>query len=133
MDTTQPKAAATAAQVRLFKTLYAQAGLVLATSRLRRFKALTVGQASLEIQRVKSELDASALTGYSAPQGMATAKQLAYFSKLRLATHRLRDTRLRAGRVPLRIPYGRDFRPRGEWSQITSVQRPSSGCASERL
>ena len=54
--------------------------------RLKAFKAMTVGRASLEIQRVKQELDAFALATYKSLPGMATARQLRYFSKLR---HRL--------------------------------------------
>jgi len=77
---------ATAAQVRLFRALFAEAGVALAASRLRRFRALTVGQASLMIRRTREELQAAALASYAAPPGMATVRQLTYFSNLR---HRL--------------------------------------------
>lgn len=86
METVSTKKRASAAQVRYFEALFTKAGLVLASSRLRRFKAMTMGQASLEIQRVATELKAHAVADYRAPAGMATAKQLSYFSKLK---HRL--------------------------------------------
>ncbi len=84
METAQAKKnRATPAQVEFFRALFARHGVVLASSRLRRFKALTVGQASLTIEKLKEDLEASSLASYVAPSGMATGKQLAYFSKLR--------------------------------------------------
>jgi hypothetical protein len=73
---------ATAKQVRLFKALFAKAGVNLAPSRLRRFKNLTVGNADKMIKRTLAEFDAYNLSTYDAPTGMATGPQLAYFVKL---------------------------------------------------
>jgi len=77
---------ATVKQVAFYRGLYVRAGVALPGSRLKAFKTMTVGMASLEIQRVKQELDAFALATYNSPPGMATARQLRYFSRLR---HRL--------------------------------------------
>lgn len=77
---------ATVKQVAFYRGLYVRAGMPLHGSRLKAFKMMTVGMASLEIQRVKQELDTFALATYNSPSGMATARQLRYFSKLR---HRL--------------------------------------------
>lgn len=83
---------ATSAQVRLFRALFAEAGIRLPSSRLRRFKAMTVGRASVAIQEAKVELDAFQLSSYVAPTGRSTAKQLAYFVNLsRRLGHSLND------------------------------------------
>lgn len=73
---------ATAKQVIYFRGLFAAAGVTLASSRMKKFKALGVGQASLAIQAAILELDDYALSAYVAPAGMATSSQLTYFMKL---------------------------------------------------
>lgn len=74
---------ATVEQVRLFKSLFAEAGLTPSSARLRRFKNISVGNASLEIQRLRENVQELAFQKYEALPGMATGKQIVYWRSLR--------------------------------------------------
>jgi hypothetical protein len=74
---------ATAKQVAFFKGMHARAGIELGRTRLRRFQSMTTTAASFEIERLLEAFDVHAVTAYIAPTGMASARQLAYFVKLR--------------------------------------------------
>lgn len=73
---------ATVAQVNFFKGIFARHEVTLSPTRLRRFKALTIGEASVAIERAEIEFSVSPLAGYSPPAGLATSRQLTYFLSL---------------------------------------------------
>jgi hypothetical protein len=73
---------ATAAQTRYFRALFAQAGVPLSATKLKKFKAMSVGEASYTIDATKAALPAISLSDYAAPHGYATGPQLRYFMKL---------------------------------------------------
>lgn len=73
---------ATANQTRYFRGLFAEAGIPLSSTRLKRFKALTSTEARTAISSAQEEVALYGIAAYRAPHGMATAAQLSYFMNL---------------------------------------------------
>lgn len=73
---------ATANQTKYFRGIFAQAGIPLSSTRLKRFKALTSTEARAAISSALEEVALYGIAAYRAPHGMATAKQLAFFMNM---------------------------------------------------